>query len=291
MSKLKEKDLYMLTFIIITLAIISSSIGLFYETGGKAFYFINQYGSKIKMYGNGLYARDSYFKATIFRGTDFTIFCVAVPMLIAALAFDIKKRTLKSSLFLTSVISVFTYYSASLVFGVTYNKLILIYIGLFSSSVISLIGSMTRIDIKSEDMIENDFPYKGIYLFLVLSGVSLIAAWLPDIVSSWINNSSLEKIESYTTEITYALDMGIVAPVMFICLSQLKRRSSFSYILLGSILTLCIVIGVMLPAQTVFQLSSGIKLSTGELVTKMGTFVILALFALYFNIKLFKSIK
>jgi hypothetical protein len=131
MNKNKDMILHTITFAIIILSIITSATGVFYKTGGKAFNFVNQYGDKVKIYGNGLYAHDSYFKAPIFRGTDFTILFIAIPVLIVALILDVKKKKLKNRLFLMSVISLFTYYSTSIAFGVTYNILFLVYIALF----------------------------------------------------------------------------------------------------------------------------------------------------------------
>lgn len=290
MTKNNEKSLYVITFLIIILSTITSAVGLLYKTSGKAFDFVNQYGNTVKMCGNGLYARDSLFQAATNRGTDFTILCVAVPMLIIALVLDVKKKTLKNRLFLTGIISVFMYYSASIAFGITYNILDLVYIALFSSSLFGLIVSITSIDMK-DILIGKSLPYKGIYIFLVLSGIALIVAWFPDIITSLITKTSLKSIEVYTTEITYVLDMGIIAPLMFICLFQLKKRNGLGYVLLEGLLMLCIVIGIMMPFQTIFELSAGVKLSIGDIVTKSASFVILALFALYFNIKLFKNIK
>ncbi|WP_242851382.1 hypothetical protein [Clostridium sp. DMHC 10] len=221
MAKNNEKSLYIITLLIIILSTVTSAVGLLYKTSGKAFNFVNQYGNTVKMYGNGLYARDSLFKAATARGTDFTILCVAIPMLIIALILDAKKKTLKNRLFLTGIISVFMYYSASIAFGITYNILDLVYIALFSSSLFGLIVSITSIHMK-DILIVKSLPYKGIYIFLALSGAALIAAWLPDIITSLIAKSSLSLIEVYTTEITYVLDIGILAPLMFICLFQLK---------------------------------------------------------------------
>lgn len=292
MNNASNKSLHIVTFLIIILGILTSAVGLLYTTNGKAFNFVNQYGDTVKIYGDGLYARDSYFMAPIFHGTDFTILFLAIPILIVALAQDIRKKKLKNRLFLTSVISLFTYYSASIVFGVTYNIFHLIYISLFSLSIFGLIISIGSID-KNQlvESIKDTLPFKGIYIFLVLVGVSLIVAWLPDIINSLALNRSLKLIEIYTTQITYVLDMGIIAPCALICLFKLKKRTGIGYILLGILLTVCTIIGIMLPIQTIFQLAAGISLSIGEVVTKMLIFVILALFALYFNIKLFKSIK
>lgn len=292
MSKNNDKSLYRITFLIIVFGILTSAIGLLYTTGGKPFDFVNQYGDTVKMYGDGLYARDSYFMAPIFRGTDFTIICFAIPILIVALMLDVKEKKLKNRLLLMSVISLFTYYSASIAFGVTYNILHLVYIALFSASLFGLIIAIASIDKKQ--VVENmgdALPYKGIYIFLALTGIALIVAWLPDIINSLMIGHSLELIEVYTTQITYVLDMGVIAPTALICLFQLKRRSAMGYILLELLLTVCNIIGLMLPIQTVFQIMAGISLPIGVIVTKVAIFIVLALFALYFNIRFFKNMK
>jgi len=96
-------------------------------------------------------------------------------------------------------------------------------------------------------------PFKGIYIFLTLIGSALIIAWLPDIINSLVIGRSLEKIEVYTTEITYVLDMGVIVPIAFICLVELKKRSGIGYVLLELLLTVCSLIGITLPIQTIFQ--------------------------------------
>ncbi|MCM0650173.1 hypothetical protein NBE98_17540 [Clostridium swellfunianum] len=292
MSKNRDKSLHLVTLLIIIFSIITSSMGLLYKTGGKAYDFVNQYGDTVKIYGDGLYAHDSYFMAPIFRGTDFTILFFAIPILITALVLDIKRKGLKHRIFLISIISLFTYYSTGIAFGVTYNVLHLIYIALFSSSLFGLIIAISTID---KEQIENStgdkLPFKGIYVFLLLTGISLIVAWLPDIIKSLALGRSLELIEIYTTQITYVLDMGIIAPTALMCIYELKKRSKIGYILLALLLTVCTVVGIMLPIQTVFQLKAEIPLSLAAAVTKIATFVVLAFFALYFNIKFYRNIK
>lgn len=288
----KALNLHIITTLIAVLSLVTTLTGLFYSTGGKAYIVKNQYGDAVKICGNGLYAHDSYFMAAIFRGTDCTILCVAIPLLILALVLDIKKQTMKSSLLLTSVISLFTYYSASIAFGVTYNFLDLAYIALFFLSFFGLILAFANL--KSSQLtisVTGTLPRKGIYIFLILSGVALIVAWLPDIITSIIQQRSLQLIEVYTTQITYVLDMGIVGPTALICLFMLKRQNGTGYILLAILLTVCTVIGAMLPIQAIFQVVAEIKLPIGAIVTKVGSFVVLALFALYFDIRLFRSIQ
>jgi hypothetical protein len=291
-TRTSYKALHTLTVIIIILSFINSGIGLFDTSGGAPTQFTNQYGDSVTIYGSGLYKHDSLFRAPIFRGTDFTMLFIACPLLILALFLHIKKPTLKAHVFLTSVISCFTYYAASISFGVTYNYLQLVYILLFSASFFGLITGMMQINYTLlEKRVKNILPYRGISIFLVFTGVALYAAWLPDIINALVAKRPLLLIENYTTEITYVMDMGIMAPAIFTCLFLLKRRKGMGFVLLDMMLTICVLIGIMLPIQTVFQMQAGIQLPMAAIITKMGSFCLLALFALYFKIQSVKNIR
>lgn len=276
--------LYALTIAILVLGSVAAGVGLFNMAGGQPYDFTNQYGDVIRIYGKGLYQHDSLFRAPIFRGADFTMFFVACPVLVMALVLDGLRRTVKTRLFLLSVIACFTYYAISIAFGVMYNSLHLVYILLFSASVFGLIVGMITINYSQlAHSIRHTLPYRGVYVFLALTGLALYVAWLPDILTALASNRPLLLIETYTTEITYVLDMGIIAPLAFICLYLLKQRKPMGYVLLDMLLTLCILIGVMLPIQTIFQLQAGIEIPPAALITKVATFCLLAAFAVYFK--------
>ena len=283
-----SKLLHILTVFIILLAIVTSGLGLFHKTGGEPFYFVNQYGDTVQMYGDGIYKNDSYFMALIFKGTDFTILFFAIPVLIFALLMDGRNNNLKTKLFLTAVVSFFLYYSASISFGVKYNILHLIYSALFACCFFAFLIGFSLVknySIKSSIKLCTN----GLKVFLVLCGLSLFVAWLPDIIVSLSNNRSLALIEIYTTQITYVLDMAIISPVIFICLYKLRKDDKLGYILLAIILMNLILIGITVINQTIFQRMGGIELPIEVMITKIGIFVILAIFGLYYQIKLFKT--
>lgn len=278
--------------VMVVLGGIAAGIGLFAGSGGEAYDFVNQYGDTIRMYGDGLYENDSYFMAPIFRGTDFTILFLAIPLLVYAGVKDWLLPSAKTRLLLLSVISLFVYYSASMAFGVTYNELHLVYIGLFSTSFYSLIMAVRSLNEADLMMLAQEYvPTKGIYCFLTLTGVALIVAWLPDIVQSWVNGRSLELIEVYTTSITYVLDMGIIAPAAWICLAQLRKRKGMGMVLLAMLLTVCCIVGIMLPIQSLFQTLAGIELPLAAVLSKVVSFVLLATFALWFNVRFYRSLE
>jgi hypothetical protein len=284
-----DKVLHGIAGLIIAVAIVTSGAGLFFTTGEGPYDFVNQYGDTVKMYGDGVYKNDSYFMAPIFRGTDCTVLFLSVPLLIIALILDIKHNTGKTKLFLTAIIAAFAYYSASISFGVTYNVLHLAYIALFSSSVYGLIIGFMALG-KCAITVSAKIVTRGLKIFLALCGLSLFVAWLPDIVASLANKKSLDLIEVYTTQITYVLDMGIISPLMFICLYNLGKGNSMGYVLLGIVLTVLIIVGIMLPMQALFQIRAGITMPIQAVVTKIGIFVVLAIVAAYYEIRLFRNL-
>jgi len=288
-KKLKGIDYLMIG--IILLLVVITAIGLVSFGTEKSFMFLNQYGDNVKMFGRGIYAHDSYFKAPILIGSDFTMILVVVPMMIIALIGEINQRTLNTKLFLIATVATVLYYATSIVFGVTYNSLILLYIALFSSSLFGLFTLIRSIDLAELHRIQSwKLPTKGLKIFLILAGVALFIAWLPDIIPTLFSGKSLLLIENYTTEVTYAIDMGIVSPMIFVCLYFLTKKDGMGDLLLAIILTLCAIMGAMLPMQTIYQTMAGIVTPLPVLIIKVGIFVALAIFAMYFDLKLFKNL-
>lgn len=286
-----NKSDYLVFVTIVTLAVVTIAGILSFNTE-NSYFVTNQYGQQVKMYGSGIYANDSYFRAPIFIGSDFTMLIIALPLLVGALIHNIKRRTIKTKLFLVSILSVVLYYAASISFGVTYNVLQLLYITLFSSATFGFFTTIRSINLDQLQKAQTwELPSKGISVFLILSGLSLFIAWLPDIIPTIISGTTLPLIEVYTTEITYVLDMGIISPMIFLCLYLLKKKDGLGHILLTITLMLCGIMGIMLPVQTAFQLWAGIEIPVPVLVTKVGIFVLLAVFAIYFNQKMFRNIK
>lgn len=282
-----KRTLYIISVLIAVLSVIATSFGLFYSDGGEAYTFINQYGDAVTIFGNGLYKHDSLFMALIFKGTDCAILFIGVPALIIALLLDYRRNSTSTELFLTAILALFAYYSTSIAFGVTYNFLHLIYIGLFGLSFFGLIIGISQIQINTKITLSR----KGINTFLIISGIALFVAWLPDILVSLANGRSLALIEVYTTEITYVLDMGLISPLCFVCIYLLNKEKRMGYILLAIMLTVGIFVGLMVIIQTLFQIHFGVALPIEALITKVAIFTVLAIAALYFEVKLFKAIK
>lgn len=279
----KRKDCF--AIVTMVLMVITSVAGIMSVNFSKSYDFINQYGHTVQMYGYGVYAFDTYFQAPISIGTDICILCVVVPAMFIAYRNYINRGDMVSKLKLVTIYAGAFYYAASLAFGLTYNRLFLVYVALFASSLLGMFAHISHIKL-NKGVTET----KGLKLFLILAGSALIIAWLPDVIPSVINGGTLSLIGVYTTNITYVLDMGIISPLCFVTLYLLEKRNPMGTLLLAILLKLCMIVGIMMFPQTVCQVASGWDIPIPALVTKSLSFVVLGAFALYFNKKLYTEI-
>ncbi len=281
-----KKKINILPLIIIILLLITSIFGILSFNSSNGYEVTNQYGQVVKMYGSGIYAHDTYFKAPISIGTDFCILFVLIPLFAYFYWKNEREKSDKSHLLLLSVDACALYYAASIAFGVTYNQLHLVYIALFSCSLFELFRAYKKIHL-------NALRYQkrnGVFVFLILTGVALIVAWMPDIIPTLFHGGTLALIGVYTTEITYVLDMGIVGPLCLVTVYLLKKEDKLGIVILAALLMTCILVGIMMIPQTLCQMASGIELPLPQILTKSGSFLLLGFFAFYFNRKLYKEL-
>ncbi len=270
----------------IILMIITSVAGILSLNFSASYNFINQYGHTVEMYGYGIYAYDTYFQAPISIGSDFCTLFVGVPMFIYTYVRYVRGKDMPSQLQLISMYAIAFYYAASISFGLTYNRLFLIYVALFSCSLFGMFRHIITLKLNRIGSLS-----KGLTVFLVMAGVALIVAWFPDIVPTLIDGRTLSLIGVYTTNITYVLDMGIISPLCLVCYYLLKQKNPLGTLLLAILLKLCILVGIMMFPQTICQMMSGCNIPLPALITKSVSFVLLGGFAFYFNKRLYKELE
>ena len=284
------ESFHILVIFVLILTITTAAVGLFVHTPHPVTNATNSYGQGMVAYGYGIYAHDDAFKAPIFRGTDLTMLVLVIPTTIMVLVNDMKKTSNSRRLFLTSLMGVFLYYAISMSFGVIANAMLLVYIALVSASFFALILGIPSVgDGTWKDTVTATMDRKGTRIFLVLPSIALVVAWLPDIVAALISRGPLATLGVYTTEITYVLDMAIIAPACLICLNGLSNRKHYVVMVLSLLFTLCVTIGIMVPIQSVFQYLDGIVFPLPVMLTKVLSFCVLAFFAAFFEVRLLKA--
>lgn len=268
-------------------AVISSIFGLFYSYGGTLRTVKNIYEQDVVLFGDGIYANNSLLKVGATKGTDVVILLAALLLLITILFYEHKAF---SRLLCTGLLSCLLYSSACLSFGVSFNRLFLLYLIQFSSALFAFTLSLT--DVAQQDYFQSfiyENKHKGIALLLFIGGCSVLI-WLTIIIPALL--TSVPKfIEIYTTEPTFVIDLGIIFPICIWCGISLLKQKKIAYILASVLMTLVTYVGFCVIGQTVMQMRLGIILNAGQLVGMVLSFVILGGFAIYLNIKLLNHAK
>lgn len=257
------------------LAMIAAGAGLFWQSEGAPYTFSTLYGETAQIYGQGLYEHDTIFSAGASQGADLVALFVALPLLI--ISFVLYQRgSLRGGLLLTSALAYYLYYSASLGFVVAYNKLYLVYLGLFSASFFAFLLSFTMFDLSNLPAhISHRLPRRGMAIFMFVAGLGTAFIWLSDVANALGANGVPEALGVNISLITYTIDVGIIAPACLLAGVQLLRRAPIGYLLTGILTIMLALIGVMVIGQTIMQLKIGVELSPGQLVGMVGTWVVM----------------
>ena len=258
----------------VALLVACSVSGLMSWGTQDAFAVTNQYGQSVMLWGHGLYARDSVLKAAGFIGSDLIVLTVLVPLFFRALFRRRKASGNIGNLKLAALYAASLYYAASLSFGATYNRMFLAYIALFGLSFFRLL--FLSVGLRFSAMRAG----RGLEAFLVLLGVALCAAWLPDILTAMAQGGTLSTIEVYTTEVTYVLDIGIMCPMCFLGLWLVREQRPAGAVFVSSLLAICLLEGLMVISQSVFQHLAGVVIPIPQLVTKVLIFAVLCAFSI-----------
>ena len=286
-----SKAVVILSILTGLLAVIQAGAGLFWQGGTGPFSFDTLHNGSVEMYGQGLYAFDTYFRAPIFRGTDAVTLFLCVPLLVVALLLY-RRGSLRGGLLLVGVLGYFLYNSASVALGTAYNNIFLVYIAYFSASLFAFILAFNAVDLQEVAprlAVDRRMPHLGIAILMFVSGAALLAAWLGDIIGP-LTQGGYPALESYTTEVTYAFDLGIITPIALLTGILVLLRKQMGYRLASVMLIVLMIVGVMVATQTLFQMQAGIELTPGQFIGKAGSFMVLALIAIWLIVGFFRSV-
>jgi hypothetical protein len=276
--------------LIAVLALVAAGAGLFWQDGGNSYDFTTLYGEKVQIYGQGLYAHDTIFSAGASQGADLIALFIALPLLVVSFVLY-RRGSLRGGFLVVSALAYYLYYGASLGFVVAYNNLYLIYLALFSASFFAFILSFTMFDLPTlPTRISQRLPRRGTAVFMFVAGFGTAFIWLSDVVNALSTNGVPEALGVNISLITYTLDVGIIAPAALLAGVLLLRRAPLGYLLTGILSIMLALVGAMVIGQTVMQLNIGVKLSPGQLVGKVGTWIIMGGIAVWLSIAFLRNL-
>jgi hypothetical protein len=273
---MKDLDsITLLSALIAVLSAIAAASGLFWKKGGSPFEFGTLHGRAVRISGRGLYRHDTVFFAAGFKGQDAVILFLAVPFLVASTVL-FRRGSLIGHLLLAGMLGYFLYVYASMALGAAYNRLFLVYIILFALSLFGFICILSSVDLKAAVLHSSEgIPIRALAIFMFAAGLVTLAVWGAPLVSALVKGSPPEKMDSYTTMVTYALDLAVITPSAFICGVLVLRGAPFGYVMAFPLLAIAVLLAPQIILSALFQRSAGVAFSTGEYIGPMAGFAVL----------------
>ena len=279
-----------LTALIIVLTLVATSIGLFWQDEGGAFSFTTLRGDTVSIAGRGLYRYDTTLMAMGFKAGDAVTLILGIPASIFSLL-RYRRGSIRGGLLLAGTLAYFLYNYASIAVGAAYNHLFLIYVALMSVSLFALILTLMSFDLAMLPLhFSPHLPRRNIGIYLIVSGVVLLLIWpCLSIIPALVEGKAPPEVWSYTTVITYAIDMGIVAPALIVAGIILLRRNPLSYLLTATLLVFTVILGTNLLTAGTLQMLVGL-IDIRQFIGFVASFAILTLFAIWFTLAFFRNL-
>jgi len=266
---------------IIILVIIATSSGLFWQTAKAPSSFISLRGQNVDIFGQGLYRYDTVFSAAGYKGTDLVVLCLSIPFLIV-LTFLYKRGSLRAGLLLTGLLTYILYVYASMALGAAYNELFLVYTAIFGASFFALILTFKSVKLAiSPPQTIKGLPRRFPAILLFICGIVTIFVWVTPIISSLVSGQPPDRMDSYTTLMTFALDLAIITPSTFIAGVLILKRITLGYIMAFALFGVIIMLAPGIIASSISQIRAGISFTPGEVIGPTAGFVILGLLAIW----------
>lgn len=251
---------------ILILSLIAAGLGVFWQGEGQNSDFLTLHGEKVTIQGHGLYQYDTVNIAAQAIGQDVVTLLVGIPLLaISMILFN--KGSLQGKLLLPGTLAYFLYTYASYTFSLAYNILFLVYVSLFSLSLFALIFALMEVDISTlPKHFSSWVPRRTIAIFFFIVCGFLLLDWLGRIVSALLANQPPLGLESYTTLIIQALDLGVVIPIAFLSGILIWKKSAWGYLLSPIVLIKLATLALAVSAMAVNTILVGVQVGLVELI-------------------------
>ena len=269
---------------------IAAGVGFFRNRAPAPKSFTTTRGDTIELYGEGIYRFDSLFFGAGYKGQDAVVLFLGVPLLVLTTLLY-QRGSLIGHLLLVGVLGYFVYIYASMAFGAAYNPLFLLYTAVFGISLFGFLIVFNSAIIKLaavDDLIS--LPGRGLVIFMFVSGATTLFVWGAPLIEALMSGSAPARMDSYTTMVTYAIDLAIITPATIICGFMILRRNPTGYVMAMPLLTLIILLAPQILISTIFQYRAGVPFSTGEMIGPVAGFVILGSVGLWLLIRLLRSV-
>ncbi|PKN21249.1 MAG: hypothetical protein CVU65_17270 [Deltaproteobacteria bacterium HGW-Deltaproteobacteria-22] len=203
----------LMTLIIVFLATIAASVGIFSRGGPGPTEHVSVHGQKVVLYGQGVYRHMSADVAIQGIAQDWVTLLAGVPLLLISLIF-FRKNSLRGAILLAGTAFYFLVTYLFYLAMAMYNPLYLMYVVLLSCSFFTV--ALTMIPLLQHD-------WNGVFaektarragLFMMINAAMVALLWLGVILPPLLDGSIYPKdLQHYTTLIVQGFDLGLLLPL------------------------------------------------------------------------------
>ncbi|MDL1944692.1 hypothetical protein FBQ99_20380 [Chloroflexi bacterium CFX2] len=276
--------------LIILIAALTASVGLFSQGGDGPFMFTTLHGQTVQIYGKGLYRFDTVLSAATFKGVDVITLGLSIPLLMVAFILY-RRNSLRGGLLLIGAIPYFLYIGASMTFSAAFNRIFLLYAALLSVSLFAFIVALTTIDLAAlSKHILRRLPQRGIAIFMFVAGIGTFLLWLSELIGPMLTGATPANLGPYTTMYTHGFDSAVITPATVLTGIFLLQRKPLGYLFAAPLLVFCTQNGFTVMAATISQALEGIAFPIGVYIGMVGSWVLMGAFAIGLTIQYFRNI-
>ena len=232
-----RKIIMIISALIAVLAIVASGSGLFW---------------------NGLYKNDTKSGAAQEAGNDLVTLVLSVPLLLVS-AYFAAAGSLRGRLIWTGAIFYFLYTYSMMSFESAYNPLFLVYVATYSLSLFTFAASLLTLDVNRVKESLSAAPVRITVVFMFLVSITLSLMWLGSIIPSLMSGQSPAMLETYTTLVIQAMDLGILVPLGIITGMLLLKRNAWGYTLASIFLVKGAAYGTAVLFMALFMWLNGVE--------------------------------
>ncbi|WP_445665357.1 hypothetical protein [Fodinibius sp. AD559] len=227
-----QRAVTFLSSVIVLLAIVAASMGIFSSGGPGAYEIETVRGETVTVYGEGVYKHMSADVAPQGIAQDYVTLFVGVPLLIISLVWA-RKNSLKGRFMLAGVLGYFLVTYLFYLVMAMYNILFLVYVALLGSSFFALALTFFSFDLqKLPEFFSESVPRTFTSGFLIFNSIIIALLWLGVVVPPLLDGKIIpSQVEHYTTLIVQGLDLALLLPLSLLSGWLFLKQKPMGYVM------------------------------------------------------------
>jgi hypothetical protein len=269
----------------------AAAVGLLWRPSQDSVSVLTLRGLPVQLAGDGLYRYDTVFTAWGNTAADAVVLALGIPLMVTAWL-KFRAGSPRGSLLLTGSLGYLLYVYANDALGVAYNSLYLAYVTLLAASLFGFIASLKTVDpvVLATVATNPEVPHRFLSWFLLTSAAVTAVLWLPPLVTALLNGVAPVLMDTYTTPVTYALDLAVITPAAALAGLLVRRREPLGYLLAAPLLVTIVMLLPTIALSTVLQAAAGISFTVPQVLGPIGGFAALGGVGTHLLVRLLRAV-